>query len=245
MSNGNGVRSSLFVPAVVEDHTTIIKQQQEGLLSWFGNIWPRPRSVGTTHLGYFQPDSNLYRDIYKRDRRSAKELEYAHTSGTWIEQGITCLEVAKESSDPSEQACLIQLGLESVRAAKERLNAPVGGPLASGTRSAASVPPTVPSSAGSALAAHFAPGACICRAPGPYPRLIRAPGSAPNTAVPTRFPEVSVAVHRDIAGPAHEALIAQVRTSGASRVDARTVALMGMQLEPSTWKGRATHLRTI
>lgn len=80
-----------------------------------------PLMSGSVHLGYFQPDSNLYRDIYKKDRRGAKELEYVHAAGTWIEQGITSLEVAKESSDASEQARLIQLGLDSVCAAKELL----------------------------------------------------------------------------------------------------------------------------
>ena len=58
-------------------------------------------------------------------------------------------------------------------------------------------------------------------------------------------PMITVAVLRDITGPALEALVARVRMEGASRVDARTAELMGLQLEPSTWRGRATHLKAI
>lgn len=74
------------------------------------------------------------------------------------------------------------------------------------------------------------------------------PSRAANSAFPpaTRVTtDLTVAHIRHITGPALESLVATVRTRGVGRLDPKAAELMGMELEPSTWKGRATHLRAI
>ena len=71
-----------------------------------------------------------------------------------------------------------------------------------------------------------------------------AAGSAFHSA-PSVMTDLTVAHIRHITGPALESLVASVRTRGVGRLDPKAAELMGMELEPSTWKGRATHLRAM
>ena len=50
---------------------------------------------------------------------------------------------------------------------------------------------------------------------------------------------------KKITGPELQELVSRVRATGIERFDARTTELMSMELEPSTWKGRATHMKAI
>ena len=59
------------------------------------------------------------------------------------------------------------------------------------------------------------------------------------------MPGLTVVHLRHITGPALESLVARARTSGVGMVDSKTAELMSLELEPSTWQGRATHLKAM
>ena len=59
------------------------------------------------------------------------------------------------------------------------------------------------------------------------------------------MPGITVVHLRHITGPALESLVARARISGVGRVDSKTAELMGLELEPSTWQSRATHLKAM
>lgn len=57
----------------------------------------------------------------RRDRRNANELQYIHSTGTWVEQGSAALELFKKSEDATEQGRLLSILEESLLASKEVL----------------------------------------------------------------------------------------------------------------------------
>ena len=69
-----------------------------------------------TNAGYFIPETHLYREIYKSDRRSAKEIEYIHSAGTWNEHASAALELAFECTDGEQQGKLLHVAREYLSA---------------------------------------------------------------------------------------------------------------------------------
>ena len=120
MSN-NAFNSKLIVNAEPEDYSKVINHLVASSLVGHGILWPRSEFVQPHRPGYFKPDTNLYRDTVRKDRRNGKELEYIHSTGTWIEQSICALDLFKQEKDPEKQGRLLSILEDCLRASKEIL----------------------------------------------------------------------------------------------------------------------------
>lgn len=101
------------------DFCKVINHLVASCLAGRGQLWLRADLVQPHKPGYFKPDSVLYRKTLKKDRKNGKELEYIHSSGTWIEQAICCIELFKSSNSAEEQGRLLFILESSLRASKE------------------------------------------------------------------------------------------------------------------------------
>lgn len=111
----------MFTGAGVSEYAKSLQQQTSENISRSRNPWTRASSISPDNHSYFIPDTHLYRETFKRDRRSAKELENFHRTGTWSQQGLACFELAKTCTDEIEQGRLLQLSIDNCIAAEEIL----------------------------------------------------------------------------------------------------------------------------
>lgn len=84
-------------------------------------LWPRSSLVLPNEVGFFKPESNLYLETYRKDRRNAKELEYIHSAGCLVEQSLAALSLLREGPDSDKQSRLLGLLEEGLNGAKEVL----------------------------------------------------------------------------------------------------------------------------
>lgn len=89
----DSVHKDNSLPGGVPDYTAVVQHLAALDMARGGSVWPRSSTVRPDHIGYYIPETNLYRGILKQDRRSGKELEYIHSSGTWLERGLAALEL--------------------------------------------------------------------------------------------------------------------------------------------------------
>lgn len=115
------VSNDKILPADTIDYSAVIQRLAAKELSGGGSVWPRASNVRPNQPGYFVPETNLYRDCAKADRRSGKELEYLHSAGTWLEHGLAALELAFECTSGAEQGRRLHLAQEYFESAKEIL----------------------------------------------------------------------------------------------------------------------------
>lgn len=108
-----------IIPALTADYTLLIHRLQALDLAGTGSTWARASTVRPNSPGYFVPESVLYRDVNKADRRGGKELEYLHSAGCWLEHGLSALELAFESTSGDEQGRRLHLAREYFEASKE------------------------------------------------------------------------------------------------------------------------------
>lgn len=116
------VSTDKILPAGTPEYTAVLQRMSALELSGGGSVWPRGSSVRPNQPGYFIPETNLYRDCVKQDRRAGKELEYLHSAGTWLEHGLSALELAFESTSGDEQGRRLHLAKEYFEASKEILS---------------------------------------------------------------------------------------------------------------------------
>lgn len=121
MSDNHAFNSANIKTAEAADYGKVINQLLASSLAGRAQLWPRGELIQPHKPSYFKPDTNLYRDTLKKDRRNGKELEYIHSSGTWIEQALCALELFKGANDPEQQGRLLSLMEESLLASKEIL----------------------------------------------------------------------------------------------------------------------------
>lgn len=121
MTDNHAFPSSSIKAAEAEDYGNVVNHMLASSLAGRAQLWPRGELVQPHHQSYFKPDTNLYRDTLKKDRRNGKELEYIHSTGTWIEQGLCALELFEKSDNTEEQGRLLFLLRESLLAGKEIL----------------------------------------------------------------------------------------------------------------------------
>lgn len=121
MSNSPAFQASSIQPAEANDYSKVINHLLASRLAGQSQLWPRAELVQPHKPSYFKPDTNLYRDTLKKDRRNGKELEYIHSTGTWIEQGLCALDLFKNEPDPEKQGRLLSILEDSLLASKEIL----------------------------------------------------------------------------------------------------------------------------
>lgn len=92
-----------------EEYGNVINHMLASSLAGRSQLWIRRELLLTNQQSYFKPDSVLYRDTLKRDGRNGKELEYIHSTGSWLAQRISALELFKTSNDIAEQGRLLFL----------------------------------------------------------------------------------------------------------------------------------------
>lgn len=113
------VSADKIVPADTAEYTLVLHRLAALDLSGAGSSFPRGSTVRPNSPGFFIPETNLYRDVNKGDRRAGKELEYLHSAGCWLEHGLAALELAIESTSGTEQGKCIHLAQEYFQATKE------------------------------------------------------------------------------------------------------------------------------
>lgn len=79
-----------------------------------------------SHLWFFKASTEVYLATYKRDRKAAKEFEYIHCAGTWLQQGLDALELFQNETDPlgrlaGGKARMLALAVASLDGARELL----------------------------------------------------------------------------------------------------------------------------
>ena len=116
------VSKDKILPADTAEYTAVLERMAALEMSGGGSVWPRGSTVRPDQPGYFVPETNLYRDCVKQDRRAGKELEYLHSAGTWTEHGLAALELALDSTSGAEQGRRLHLAREYFKAAKEILS---------------------------------------------------------------------------------------------------------------------------
>ena len=119
--DNHALSSSNFKAAEAEDYSKVINQLLASSLAGRAQLWPRAALVQAHMPSYYKPDTTLYRDTLKKDRRNGKELEYVHSAGTWIEQALCALDLFKGSEEAAEQGRLLYIIQESLLASKEIL----------------------------------------------------------------------------------------------------------------------------
>lgn len=121
MPDNHAFDSSNTLAAEAGDYSKVINHLLASSLAGRAQLWPRGELVQPHKPSYFKPDSNLYRDTLKKDRRNGKELEYIHSAGTWVEQGLCALELFRGATEQAEQGRLLSILEESLLASKEVL----------------------------------------------------------------------------------------------------------------------------
>ena len=117
----NGFNADLIKEAEAEDYSKVLNHLAAINLVGRGQLWPRGDFIQPHRPGYFKPESRLYIETLRKDRRNAKELEYVHSAGTWLEQGLCALELIKSTGSAAEQGRLFYIAEESLQACKEIL----------------------------------------------------------------------------------------------------------------------------
>lgn len=114
------VSSDTFVPAGAAKHTLALLHRL-AVLELLGarSVWQRAAAVRQDLLGYFVPETNLFTDVNKRERRAGKELEYLYSAGCWLEHGLAELELALKATSGVEQGRGLHLAREYLRQSKE------------------------------------------------------------------------------------------------------------------------------
>lgn len=107
--------------ALPVDYGRVINHLSASSLAGRSTLWPRAELVRADSPSYFKPDSHLYRETLRRDRRNGKEYEYVHSCGCWIEQALCALELFKASSSTEEQGRLLHILEKSLLSSKEIL----------------------------------------------------------------------------------------------------------------------------
>jgi len=110
-----------FTPAEPSDYADVVGHQLAAGMVGRRQLWPRSSMVLPSEIGFFKPESTLYLETFKKDRRNAKELEYVHSAGCWVEQSLAALSLLKDERNPDKQGKLLWLLEEGLQGTKEVL----------------------------------------------------------------------------------------------------------------------------
>lgn len=116
------VGNDKILPGGTAEYSAVVQRLAALDLSGAGSVWPRGATVRPNQPGYFLPETNLYRDCTKQDRRAGKELEYLHSAGAWLEHGLAALELAFELTSGDEQGRRLHVARTYFEASKEILS---------------------------------------------------------------------------------------------------------------------------
>jgi len=111
-----------IVPAEPSDYADLVSHQLASGMVGRKQLWPRSSLVLPSEVGYFKPETTLYLETFRKDRRNAKEFEYVHSAGCWIEQSLAAFSLLRDQADPGRRARLLWLIEEGLRGAKEVLS---------------------------------------------------------------------------------------------------------------------------
>lgn len=68
-------------PPSASDYADLVNHQIASGMVGRRDLWPRSSLVLPSKSGYFKPETTLYLETFRKDRRNAKELEYVHSAG--------------------------------------------------------------------------------------------------------------------------------------------------------------------
>lgn len=127
MTNNDGAASTpslalSILPAESSDYATLAVHQCAAGMVGRKELWPRSSLVLPSELCFLKPETTLYFETFRRDRRNAKELEYVHAAGCWVEQALGAFSLLRDESDSDKQAKLLWLVEEGLQVAKEVLS---------------------------------------------------------------------------------------------------------------------------
>jgi len=103
------------------DYANLVNHQLAAGMVGRRQLWPRSSLVLPSETGFFKPETNLYLETFRKDRRNAKELEYVHSAGCWIEQSLAAFSLLRDEGDPRKQSRLLWLIEDGLSAAREVL----------------------------------------------------------------------------------------------------------------------------
>ena len=118
--NNRNVTISISAPTS-GDYVDLVNHQLASGMVGRKELWPRSSLFLPNEVGYFKPETTLYLETFRKDRRNAKELEYVHSAGCWVEQCQSVLTLLREETDTGKQSRLLGLIEEALGGAREVL----------------------------------------------------------------------------------------------------------------------------
>lgn len=107
-----------ILPAQSSDYADIVSHQLAAGMVGCKQLWPRSSFVLPSESGFFKPETHLYQETLRKDLQNGKELEYVHSAGCWIEQGLAAMSLFRDESSAEKQSKFLWLIEEDLEASK-------------------------------------------------------------------------------------------------------------------------------
>lgn len=114
----NALLSNLFVELELEDYSAVLNYLNFLRVAGKAPLWPRAEFVQPNQTGYFKPDTAIYSETSRKDRRNGKEFKYIHATGSWTEQALVFLNLAEQERDAARQGRPLAVARLSLEGAK-------------------------------------------------------------------------------------------------------------------------------